>query len=139
MGIHKTQVRVRFGETDMAGPVYLKEYIHYFVVAWEELFRDIGFPFEIAIGKNNFAFPPVEVKAKISAPAYCGDLLEIETKIKELTRMTFVFDFKVFKLNEGKKLLGKGYIKAVTIDNERKIIYIPDILYKALSDFKDSP
>ena len=95
MEIHKTQIRVRFGETDMAGPVYLKEYIHYFVVAWEELFRDFGFPFEVAIGDHMFAFPPVEVKARITYPAYCGDLLEIQTRIEKMMRMTFTLAFKV--------------------------------------------
>jgi acyl-CoA thioester hydrolase len=139
MEIHKTQIRVRFGETDMAGPVYLKEYIHYFVVAWEELFRDLGFPFEVAIGDYMFAFPPVEVKARIKYPAYCGDLLEIQTRIEKMMRMTFTLAFKILKLNDGGKTIGSGYIKAVTINKERKIINIPEDLYKALYNFKNSP
>ena len=31
MATHKTEIRVRFGDTDMAGVVYVVQYINYFI------------------------------------------------------------------------------------------------------------
>ena len=77
MSTHKTEIIVRFGDTDMAGVVYLPRYIHFFIVAWEEFFRSIGVPFDKMIKKEIRGFPPVEVNCRFKAPALCGDRLEV--------------------------------------------------------------
>ncbi|MBW1769343.1 MAG: acyl-CoA thioesterase [Deltaproteobacteria bacterium] len=84
MPVHKTEIRVRFGDTDMAGVVYVPRYIHYFVCAFEEFFRSIGVPIEQTITNEIKGFPPTEIKCRFKAPAYCGDLLEVHTRVANI-------------------------------------------------------
>ena len=137
MPVHKTEIRVRFGDTDMAGVVYLPQYIHYFVVAWEELFRSIGVPFEKIIKKENSGVPPVEVNCRFKAPAYCGELLEVHTRITRILRKGITLKFDLYRKGN-KELLATGTFTCMTINDTFKAIPVPEYILEAIKRIKES-
>ena len=73
MRAYKSKIRVRFGDTDMAGPVYLPQYVHYFATGLEDYLRSLGFPLEKVI--KEVGLPPVKFHSQFKSSAFCGDLL----------------------------------------------------------------
>ena len=134
MSIHKTEIKVRFGDTDMAGVVYLPRYVHFFVIAWEELFESIGVPFEKMIKKEIRGFPPVEVNCRFMAPALCGDLLEVHTQVAQVEKRKIVLKFKLYR-KEDERLLATGDMTCVPISEKFKAIQIPEYILEEVNAF----
>src|SRR4030067_2703321 len=85
-GVHHTQVRVRFGDTDPYGIVYFVSYFRYCHRAIEEFLRACGLRPEETF-KNvteGFGLPIVEAWGRFRRPSRDGDLLRIETRIQEM-------------------------------------------------------
>ena len=136
MAVHKTEIRVNFGDTDMAGVVYLPRYIHFFVLSWEDFFRSIGIPFEKMIKQEIMGFPPVEVNCRFKSPAFCGDVLEVHTRVKKIRKKGITFQFDLYRKDD-KKLLATGSISSVTINKQFKADYIPDYIMRAIKKFEE--
>ncbi|MFH1349653.1 MAG: thioesterase family protein [Pseudomonadota bacterium] len=136
MSVHKTEIRVRFGDTDMAGVVYLPRYIHYFVIAWEELFRSLGMPFEGMVKKDTSGMPPVELNCRFKAPAYCGDLLEVHTQVTRILKRGVTFKFDLYR-KEDKRLLVTGTMTCMTVNEGFKSSRLPDYILEAVTKFKE--
>ena len=85
-GVHHTEIRVRFGDTDPYGIVYFASYFRYCHRAIEEFLRACGLPPETTF-KNvpeGFGLPIVEAWGRFRRPSLYGDLLRIETRVEEL-------------------------------------------------------
>jgi len=138
MPVHKTEIRVRFGDTDMAGVVYVPRYIHYFVCAFEEFFRSIGVPIEQTITNEIKGFPPTEIKCRFKAPAYCGDLLEVHTRVANVFKKGITFEFDLFRKAD-KRLLATGTFTNVSINEKRKAVALPalpEYILEAVNKFE---
>ena len=137
MSTHKTEIIVRFGDTDMAGVVYLPRYIHFFIVAWEEFFRSIDVPFDKMLKKEIRGFPPVEVNCRFKAPALCGDRLEVHTQVEIMNKRMIILKFKLYR-QEDEKLLATGNITCVPINEGFKASPIPEYILEAINKFNKS-
>ena len=84
-GVHHTEVRVRFGDTDPYGIVYFVSYFRYCHRAIEEFLRACGLPPEETFKnvEEGFGLPIVEAWGRFRRPSRYGDLLRIETRIQE--------------------------------------------------------
>ena len=126
MLVHKTQVQVRFGDTDPYGVVYFVAYFRYFHQGIEEFLRHIG----INPGtffrntEEKFGMPKVAADCHFLAPAYYGDLLEMHTSIKEIREKAIIFQFHFYRPPET-RLLAEGSVTFVAIDHTWKAIPLP--------------
>lgn len=129
MLVHKTQVQVRFGDTDPYGVVYFVAYFRYFHQGIEEFLRHIG----INPGtffrntEEKFGMPKVAADCHFLAPAYYGDLLEMHTSIKEIREKAIIFQFHFYRPPET-LLLAEGSVTFVAIDHAWKAIPLPKII-----------
>ena len=137
MSTHKTEIKVRFGDTDMAGVVYLPRYVHFFVIAWEEFFESIGVPFDRMIKKEKRGFPPVEVNCRFMAPALCGDLLEVHTQVAQVKKRKICLKFKLYR-KEDERLLATGDMTCVPINEKFKATQIPEYILEGVNAFNKS-
>ncbi len=126
MLVHKTEVQVRFGDTDPYGVVYFVAYFRYFHQGIEEFLRHIG----INPGtffrnrKEKFGMPKVAADCHFLAPAHYGDLLEMHTSIKEIREKAIIFQFHFYRPPET-RLLAEGSVTFVAIDHTWKAIPLP--------------
>ncbi len=135
MKVHKTEVKVRFGDTDPFGVVYYVSYFRYIKDALDEYIRSCGLgPEEIYRNvKRKIGFPIVEAFCIYRAPARYDDLLEIQTSIKEIREKSIKFNFDVYKKGE-EKFLANGYLTILAVDENWKPIKIPDDILNLLTE-----
>ncbi|MDY6801150.1 MAG: thioesterase family protein [Bacteroidota bacterium] len=133
MFIYKTQLRVRYGETDKMGYVYYGNYPLYYEVGRTELMRHFGFPYK-KIEEMGIILPVKNLDVKYYKPAVYDDLLTIKTIIKELPKAKITFYYEIY--NENEELLNQGETTLVFVDeNSRKPRRAPDELIKQLKPY----
>jgi acyl-CoA thioester hydrolase len=116
-GVHRTAVRVRFGDTDPYGIVYFVSYFRYIHRAIEEFLRAVGLAPEETFKnvQEGFGLPIVEAWGRFRRPSRYGDLLRIETRIQEIRAKAVIFRFDFFP-ETGDDLLAEGTANLVAID-----------------------
>jgi acyl-CoA thioester hydrolase len=126
---HRTPVRVRFGDTDPYGIVYFVSYFRYCHRGIEEFLRHLGHPPE-TVFKNleeKFGLPIVAADCRFLAPARYGELLEMETCVREVKDKAVVFHFRFYRPPEP-NLLAEGTATCVAIDHTWKARSLPEVL-----------
>jgi YbgC/YbaW family acyl-CoA thioester hydrolase len=131
--MHQTTVRVRFGDTDPYGIVYFVSYFRYIHRAIEEFLRACGLAPEETF-KNTaegFGLPIAEAWGRFRRPSRYGDLLRIDTRIKEMRAKAIIFRFDFFP-ETGEELLAEGTANLVAIDRDFRPRDLPERLRAAL-------
>ena len=132
-GPHRTQVRVRFGDTDPYGIVYFVSYFRYCHRAIEEYLRACGLCPEETF-KNvaaGFGLPIVEAWCRFRRPARYGDLLTIETRVQEVRSKALIFRFEFYP-ETGRELVAEGTAHLVAIGADWRARELPDNVKTAL-------
>ena len=107
------------------GVVHHANYFRWFELGRVEFLRSIGVTLGALID-DGILFPITEIDAKFHAPARYDDLIEIEVKPVELTKVKLVFDY-VIRIAGSDKILVTGHSLNVFTDAATgKIIRIPD-------------
>lgn len=91
----KTELRVRYAETDQMGYVYYGNYAQYFEVARVEMLRELGFSYK-ALEERGVMLPVRDFSIRYLLPARYDDLLTIETTIPEAPSARIKFNYKIF-------------------------------------------
>lgn len=126
MYTHKTELRVRYGETDQMKFAYYGIYAQYFEVGRVELLRSIGITYR-ELEEMGFALPVVNYNIDYKKPAFYDDKLTIETSIHEIPKVKIVFNYKT--INEKGDLLNTAETTLVFVDSDTgKPCLPPDIL-----------
>ncbi len=133
-GSHHTTVRVRFGDTDPYGIVYFVSYFRYCHRAIEEYLRACGLKPEETFKnvQEGFGLPIVEAWCRFRRPAKYGEVLRLETSIKELRPKAIIFQFEFYP-EAGQELVAGGTATLVAIDSTWRARALPERLKKALS------
>jgi acyl-CoA thioester hydrolase len=97
-------VRVRFGETDLMGIVHHGTYISYFEVGRVEYMRRRGLDYH-SWTELGIHLPVVEAYVRYRRTARFDELLCIETRLSELTRVKVRFDYRLLREPEGEAAL----------------------------------
>ena len=133
--VHRTTVRVLYGDTDAGGVVYNANFLRYFEVGRTELMRESVCSYN-AIEKMGFILPVTECWTRYKAPAFYDDLLTIETWVEEVTPIKCRFNYRVVRPEERlerAKLLVKGYTVHVAVTRQGKLTRLPDEIMTKLS------
>jgi len=133
-GVHRTQVRVRFGDTDPYGIVYFVSYFRYCHRAIEEFLRAAGLPPEETFKnvREGFGLPIVEAWGRFRRPSQYGALLHIETRIQEVRAKAILFRFEFYP-ETGRELLAEGTATLVAIGADWRVRELPERIKAALS------
>ncbi len=136
-GIQRTQVRVRFGDTDPYGIVYFVSYFRYCHRAIEEFLRACGLQPEETFRntREGFGLPIVEAWCRFRRPARYGELLRIETRLTEVRSKALVFRFEFYP-ETGRDLVAEGTAHLVAIDAAWRARELPEAIREALAAAK---
>jgi acyl-CoA thioester hydrolase len=132
-GVHGTQVRVRFGDTDPYGIVYFVSYFRYCHRAIEEFLRAVGLPPEKTFKnvQDGFGLPIVESWGRFRRPSKYGEVLRIETRVQDVRAKAVVFRFEFFP-ETGRELLAEGTATLVAIGSDWRARELPEKIKAAL-------
>lgn len=102
----KTQIRVRYAETDQMGYVYYGNYAMYFEVARVEALRAVGFSYRV-MEDSGILMPVLESHIAYLKPGKYDDLLTIQTIIPEIPGVKIRFEYQVS--NEAGEQIARGW------------------------------
>jgi len=104
--MNRTQIRIAYADTDQMGVVYYANYLVFFEKGRTELLRDMGLDYKTIEGIG-FYFPVVYCECDYLAPARYDDIIDIETKLIEITAASISCAYEI-------KCLGKTLVKGKT-------------------------
>lgn len=117
----RTQVVVRYAETDMMGVVYHGNYLPWFEVGRTTLLKELGLPYR-HLEAAGFRLPVLEVTAKYLRPALYDDTITIVTTMRERPLLRIRLEYEV---RRGEELLATGSTVHAFIDREGKPVRPP--------------
>tara|TARA_B100001564_G_C20661943_1_gene681950 strand:- start:518 stop:931 length:414 start_codon:yes stop_codon:yes gene_type:complete len=128
----KTNVRVRYAETDQMGFVYYGVYAQYYEVGRVELLRSLDLSYS-KIEDLGFFLPVVNLEVNYKKSAFYDNELTIKTTVKEIPRSKITFFYEIF--NESNDLLNYGSVTLVFMNKKtNKICTAPKKLIERLSE-----
>ena len=131
--VHKTTIRVLYGDTDAAGVVYYANYLRYFEMGRTEYMRALVLSYR-EIEDLGLLLPVIECYSRYKAPAAYDDLLTIETSLAELKNVSCRFNYRIYKnySEDSRTLLSKGYTINASVNREGKLTRLPAHILKKL-------
>jgi acyl-CoA thioester hydrolase len=90
----RTKLQVRFAETDLMGIVHHANYLVYFEAARVDFIHRRGVSYETWV-KSGVHLPVVEVALRYKKAARFDEVLVVEAKCVELTRVTVRFEYEI--------------------------------------------
>ena len=117
----RTQIVVRYAETDMMGVVYHGNYLPWFEVGRTTLLKEMGLPYR-QLEADGFRLPVLEVTAKYFRPAVYDDTITIVTTLNERPLLRIRLEYEVRRADE---LLATGHTVHAFIDRDGKPVRPP--------------
>lgn len=134
MMIFKTNVRVRYADTDQMKYVYNGKYFEYFEVGRTEMMREIGMTYK-EIESNGFLMPVLETKITYLSPAFYDELLEVKTMVPDFPKVKVHIDHIIKSLDRNVELV-KGYVELAFVNTKTmKATRAPKIFIDAIEKF----
>lgn len=113
----KSQVKVRYGETDQMGVVYHGNYAQYFEIARIDWLNNLGVSYK-SMEDNGVMLPVITLLTNFKRSAYFDDLLTITTTLKEIPSVKIIFEYEVH--NQNGELLTTGETTLVFVNKKTK-------------------
>jgi acyl-CoA thioester hydrolase len=126
------QDKVRFVETDMMGVVHHSNYFRWFEMGRVEYLKQADI-YLLDLMADGIVFPITEVDCQYRASAKFDDIIQIESVLKELSRVKMVFTYRVLKESDG-QILATGSTQNLFTDMKGKIIRLPMEYYEKLHE-----
>jgi len=114
----KTEIRVRYADTDQMQFVYNGKYLEYFEVGRTELIRSSGLSYS-KIESEGYQLPLIEAHIKYISAAFYDDILVIETSLKEIPKFKMKLEYKIFR-KENNELVTEGYTEHIFVKKDTK-------------------
>lgn len=112
--------RVTYRMTDQMGVVYYGNYLELFEMGRGELMRAAGLDYR-QMEAEGFLLPCTHASLDYLSPARYDDLLEIDTRITEMSRAKVHFAYEVRRLENDPRILARGVTHHVFISREGKL------------------
>lgn len=118
---HRSQIEVRYAETDMMGVVYHGSYLPWLEVARTALLAAEGLPYR-ELEAGGFFLPVIEVNLRYLKPARYADVVTIQAVIKERPALRLRIEYELYR---GEEKLAAGHTVHVFIDKAGRPVRPP--------------
>lgn len=118
---HRSQIEVRYAETDMMGVVYHGSYLPWLEVARTALLAAEGIPYR-ELEAQGFFLPVIEVNLRYHKPARYADTVTVHALIREKPGLRLRIDYE---LHRGAEKLASGHTVHVFIDKAGRPVRPP--------------
>ncbi len=131
---NKTEIRVRYADTDKMQFVYNGKYFEYFEVGRSEMMRAHGFPYSQFENKG-WQLPVLESYAKYKNYARYDEVLIVHAFVKELPVLKIKINYEVTEKETG-RFIAEGFTVHVFMrGDDKKAIRPPQEFIDALKPF----
>jgi len=120
---HKTELRVRYEETDKMGVVYYSNYLVWFEVGRAEYIRSLGTSYK-EFERRGVRIVVAEAYCRYESPAHYDDLIIVRTRLSEIRSRSLKYMYTVVRKADEKQL-ASGYTTHVFVDKNGKSLKIP--------------
>ena len=117
----RTQITVRYSETDMMGVVYHGSYLPWFEVGRTTLLKELGLAYR-QLEAEGHRLPVLEVSAKYFRPAVYDDTITIVTRLLDKPLLRIRLEYEV---RRGDELLATGFTVHAFIDRAGRPVRPP--------------
>lgn len=114
----RTEIRVRYADTDQMQFVYNGKYLEYFEVGRTELIRNSGLSYS-KVESQGYQLPLLEAHLSYVSAAFYDDILIIEASLHEIPKFRMRIDYKIFRKSND-ELVCEGYTEHVFVKKETK-------------------
>lgn len=128
---YRSQIEVRYSETDMMGVVYHGSYLPWLEVARTALLAAEGLPYR-QLEAEGFFLPVIEVNLRYHRPARYADVVTVHAMIPEKPSLRLRIDYELWR---GDEKLASGHTVHVFIDKAGRPVR-PPAAFAALIDAK---
>jgi acyl-CoA thioester hydrolase len=118
---YRSQIEVRYAETDMMGVVYHGSYLPWLEVARTGLLAAEGIPYR-ELEASGYYLPVIEVNIRYLKPAKYPDLVTVTAFMREKPALRIRIDYE---LHRGAEKLAEGHTLHVFIDREGRAVRPP--------------
>ncbi len=131
---HKTEIRVRYADTDQMKYAYNGKYFEYFEVGRTEMMRDLNLTYK-DIEEKGYFMPVIETQIKFLNPAFYDEELIIETRVEKLPLVKVHIDHIITSKNRN-VVVAEGYLELAFLDAKtRKPTRAPKFFIDAMKKF----
>ena len=130
MLVSKTQITVRYAETDAMGVVYHGNYLPWFEVGRTTLLKECGIVYR-DLEQQGFRLPVLEVGCKYFRPAVYDDTVTVTTSLKEKPLLRIRLDYEV---KRGDELLVTGFTVHGFINHQNEPVRPPAAFTERMRD-----
>ena len=125
----RTELSVRFCETDLMGIVHHANYLRYFEMGRVAWLKERGFSYDtwLAAGLH---LPVVDASVRYRKAARFDDTLVVETRVSKATRVTLRFAYRVTR---GDELIAEGETLLACVDALMRPKRLPAEITRALA------
>ncbi len=120
---HVIDVNIYYEDTDCGGVVYYANYLRYMERARTEYLASRGYSVKTLMDEGTI-FMVLRVEIDYRSPARYGDMIEIETRVRDVTRATMVFEH-VMREKGSRRVLVECMAKMVIVDGNGKPKRLP--------------
>ena len=112
---HRSNIRVRYADTDQMRVVHHSKYFEYFEIGRSDLIRDLGMSYAELEDKGIF-LPVIEAQAQYRKPAFYDEMITVETTIRDLPVVTLKIHYRVLRADEvlAEGVTVHGFVNAAT-------------------------
>jgi acyl-CoA thioester hydrolase len=115
---HLMETKIYYEDTDCGGVVYYANYLRYMERARTEYLASRGYSVKTLMDEGTI-FMVLRVEIDYKSPARYGDVIEIETWVRDVTRATMVFEH-VMREKTSRRVFVECRAKVVYVDANAK-------------------
>src|SRR5690625_1782875 len=112
----RTQIEVRYQETDQMGVVYHANYLVWFEIGRTKFIEQLGFKYA-QLEEQNIVSPVVDLQISYKKPARYGESVIIETSLHHYDGIRTIYAYRV--INEQNELLVEGNSTHVIVKKDK--------------------
>lgn len=127
----RSQITVRYAETDMMGVVYHGSYLPWFEVGRTQLLRECGVVYR-DLEEKGYRLPVIELGCRYLRPARYDDVVTIVTTVRERPLVRIRLDYEVMR---GDELLVTGFTVHTFINHQGEPVRPPAIFVERMRTF----
>lgn len=126
----RTDVTVRYAETDMMGIVYHGSYLPWFEIGRTNLLKEQGIPYR-DLEADGYRLPVLEAALKYHRPAVYDDTVTVVTTLQEKPLLRIRLEYEIYR---GGDLLVTGHTLHAFVDREGKPVRPPASFTKRMGE-----
>ena len=127
--VHSLPYRVLYGDTDKAGVVYYGTYMRLFEAGRTEYLRDLCGMSYAGLEQQGLILPVTEAYCRYKSSARYDELLEIQTAIEKITKVSIRFNYRIMHQDRG-SLVAQGFTVHAAVNPDGRLTRLPESIRK---------